>query len=67
MDLSAVPTGVSEALMRGDLWTDSVGVEATYVVTVFVLSYLAMLHHSDHDTINPLCEMRLARRAQQKA
>lgn len=35
MELSAVPTGVSEALMRGDLWTDSVGVEATYVVTVF--------------------------------
>jgi hypothetical protein len=35
MELSAVPTGVSEALMRGNLWTDSVGVEATYVVTVF--------------------------------
>jgi hypothetical protein len=26
-----------------------------------VLSYLAMLHHSDHETINPLCEMHVAR------
>jgi len=32
-----------------------------------VLSYLATLHHSDHDTINPLSEMRLARRVQPNA
>jgi hypothetical protein len=32
-----------------------------------VLSYLAMLHHSDRDTINPLSEMRFARRVKPNA